>query len=298
MENATRWLLGVVCLVAFAACSGGGSGSGGGDGSGIEGDDTFLLPLIGEPANGLTRDLLEPVLEAASEGLGYDFSSNRLVSLPSGAPSQLLIRPGTQILPESLFPGWCTAAFVFDGRSKIATAGHCTRVGDAVLAVSLPSTVFAIGRTVESTGDDSEVGNDWALIEIFPEWRPFVDPAVALVGGPCGRAGDGFPPLLKYVGHALGIGTGGLPRAGLYAGTEDGAFVALGPIDGGDSGGPVLEVTQTDPATACIGGGAVGIITHRELYVVAGAALVPTGYFHGTPISRIGNALDDGAPLP
>jgi hypothetical protein len=282
--------LGIVVLVALAACS---SGGGGGDEAGSSGDgDEFALPLIGEPPEGLGRDVLGPALEAAAEGLGYDYEAGAPVALP--LPSQVLIRPGVQIIPESIFPGWCTAAFVFDDRSKISTAGHCTAPGDAVLAIALPSTIFVIGHTSSSTGADSELGNDWALIDIAPEWRPFVDPAVAFVGGPCGRASDGFPPLLKYIGH----GILGVPRIGLYVGMEEGAFRALGPSNAGDSGGPVLEHTQAGASGLCLAGGAVGILTHQEFFVTAGVTLVPTGAFLGTPISRIGNSLDDGALLP
>jgi hypothetical protein len=200
------------------------------------------------------------------------------------------------ILPESLFPGWCTAAFVFEDRSKIATAGHCTEVGDSVLALALPSTLFVFGRTSESTGA-AGVGNDWATIEILPEWRVFTDPAVALVGGPCGRAPEGFPPLLKFVGHGIGLGTGGTPRLGFYDGEAEGGFRALGLNMPGDSGAPVLEVTQSVLASGCIGGGAVGILTHQEFLVVEGEPLLPTGAFYGTPISRIPHELDDASLL-
>ncbi|MGH7899809.1 MAG: hypothetical protein ACREQQ_17770, partial [Candidatus Binatia bacterium] len=249
----------------MAACSGGGSSGGeGGAPPDSEGEGSLLLPLIGEPPGGVTSEVVEPALEAALEGLGYDFESGSFVSVPV-APSELLLRPGVQIFPESILPGWCTAAFVFDGAKRIATAGHCTNVGDAVLALAAPSTVFVVGFTSQSTGPDSAIGDDWALIDILPFWRPFTDPAVALVGGPCGRASDPEVPVIKFVGHAAGIGTGGTPRTGAYLGKEEGAFLAVGPSLIGDSGAPVLEATQADPGRLCVGGGAVGILTHGEI---------------------------------
>ena len=285
----------VILIAALAGCSGGGGNDGAGAGAGDDGE-TLVLPLIGEPPAGLGTEALAPALEAAAAGLGYDFATNRLVPLPA-APSVLFLRPGTMILPQSLFPGWCTAAFVFDDRSKIATAGHCTEVGDLVLALALPSTLFVVGRTSQSTGA-AGIGDDWALIDVFPEWQVFTDPAVALVGGPCGRAPASFPPLLKFVGHGIGLGAGGTPRLGLYDGEAEGGFRAIGAIMPGDSGAPVLETTQSDLTTGCLGGGAVGILTHQEFVVVEGEPTIPTGAFYGTPISRIPNELDDASLLP
>ncbi|MGH7820942.1 MAG: hypothetical protein ACREQ9_14345, partial [Candidatus Binatia bacterium] len=160
---------------------------------------------------------------------------------------------------------------------------------------------FVMGVTSKSTSTSSKVGNDWALISIDAFWRPFTDPAAALVGGPCGRVPQPFGPL-KYVGHGAGIGTGGTARAGVFDSVgvirllDDSppAFTGIGAAYFGDSGAPVLETTRVDAARLCAAGGAVGILTHVQ--VILGT--VPTGFFFGTPISRIGNRLDDATLLP
>lgn len=271
------------------------------------GPQQLAVPAIGPPPEWYTEEVFARAVEASERGLLYDAAAGRAI-VPAAAPAQILIRPGAQILPESIFPGWCTAAFVFDSGRKIATAGHCTRKGDRVLALAAPSTVFVIGRTASSTGPKSKLGNDWALISIDPAWQPFVDAATALVGGPCGRASRPSTPLLKYVGHGAVIGTGGTARVGLLDlwGLSDlllepsPAFAAVGLAYAGDSGAPVLETTQAQAGGPCAAGGAFGILTHIAAVGLAGEPLVPTGFFFGTPISRIGASLTSAnlEPLP
>jgi hypothetical protein len=214
----------------------------------------------------------------------------------------VLIRPGTLLLIESgEGTSLCTAGFVFDDKRRISTAGHCAKPGDAAIALALPTILVPFGLT--STSMDGGLGNDWALIDIDPEWREFTDPTVALVSGPCGTVRDPSGPLVKHVGHGLGVGTGGTARVGLFGGLDpDAAFSAVGLAYSGDSGAPVLEVTQTH-AGACSAGGAIGLLTHIEAIEVGGIeeVAVPTGSFFGTPTDRItreGHQLDDAEPLP
>jgi hypothetical protein len=263
-------------------------------------DGTQALPLVGEAPEWYTERVFARAVEAAERGLAYDFASDRFTAA-AAAPSQVLIRPGAQIFPESIFPGWCTGAFLFDGRTKIATAGHCTRGGDRVIALTAPTTVLVMGVTKNSTGAGSKIGADWALISIDPLWRPFTDPATALVGGPCGRTPKPLGPL-KYVGHGAAVGTGGTARAGLFDSfglvelldDRPPGFTAVGPAYFGDSGAPVLESTRVEASGLCVAGGAVGLLTHVQVLV----GVVPTGFFFGTSISRIGNRLDDADLLP
>ncbi len=296
MRSSAMLVLGclALCLLLGACSSGGGTSSDGR--SSAPAEDTLILPLIGEAPAGMTVGMLATALEAAGQGLGYDFANDHLVPVPV-APSQVLIRPGAQIFPESIFPGWCTAAFVFDDHTRIATAGHCTKNGDAVLALAAPSTIFVMGFTSQTTGPDADPGNDWALIDILPLWQLFTDPAAALVGGPCGQTDAPAVPVIKFVGHGEALGTGGIPRAGLLLGKEGDAFLAFGPANLGDSGAPVLETTQVDATSLCVGGAALGIITAGEVLTVDGIPIAPTGFFVGTPIGRIGHSLDSAGAL-
>lgn len=263
-------------------------------------DGTLAVPAVGEPPDWATPEVFARAIEAREDGLAWDFVAARAV-VPVASPSQLLIRPGVQIFPESIFPGWCTAAFLFDGGTRISTAGHCTRRGDLVLAVTAPSTVFVMGTTSASTAGGSTIGSDWATITIDPLWRPFADAATAWVGGPCGAIARPPVPVLKYVGHGAAVGTGGTARAGVFDSFglsnlfDDPApgFTAWGPAYFGDSGGPVLETTQTNPAAGCAAGAAVGILTHVQVAF----ELAPTGFFFGTPVSKVSGQLTSAGLL-
>lgn len=289
-----------VAIIAVAAVlliffRGGASATGPGEVPFGEGDATFV-PLIGEPPAWLTEEVRDRVFAAAERGMAYDFVTGRFVAA-AALPSQVLIRPGTQIFPKLIFPGWCTAAFVFNQRSKISTAGHCTRVGDWVIALAAPSTVLAMGTTTARS--NGGIGNDWALISIDPLWRTFTDPAAAFVGGPCGRVTSSSVsvPALKHVGHGAAVGSGGTPRAAVLERLRSSSFDAIGAAYSGDSGAPVLETTRTAVGTnPCAAGAAVGILTHGAVDAITG--LVPFPFFSGTRITQIKATLDDATVLP
>ncbi|MGH7822145.1 MAG: hypothetical protein ACREQ9_20480, partial [Candidatus Binatia bacterium] len=182
-------------------------------------DGSYAVPLIGDPPDWYTPEVRDKALAAYERGLAYDFREDRYVA-PAAAPSQVLLRPGTQIFPAHLNGGWCTAGFVFTlgGRKHISTAGHCTVVGEDVMALAPSSMLLVIGKTaVSKVPSDPDIpGDDWALIDINPMWQSLTDADVALVGGPCGTVVTPAVPVLKLVGHGTAVGAGGTARPALF----------------------------------------------------------------------------------
>ncbi len=216
------------------------------------------------------------------------------------------IRPGSWMIS----PAWCTTNFVFGaaegnigtaiademppppghGNSQstgtgvyIGTAGHCTEVGDEVTIVAAPGVLMNIGTTVESV--DEGVGDDFALIEVAPEWVDVVNPSMAIVAGPTGSKTPGVGDGILHVGHGLAIGTGGTPRPGVvgYVGQVEQpyAYGWDGAVTPGDSGSGSRSIT----------GEAVGNVTH--IYI-EGTKYLPAVFF-GTTIDRMLEIA--GAPL-
>lgn len=141
------------------------------------------------------------------------------------------IRPGAWIIS----PAGCTTNFVFGspGSYHIGTAGHCAEVGDEVTLVALPGVLMNIGRVVKSV--DGGIGNDFALIQIYPEMQDLVNPSMSYFGGPTATEQPSFGDAVLHSGHGLVIGTGGTPRAGLVTYVGDGDTKAGG--GGGGNGG-------------------------------------------------------------
>lgn len=184
------------------------------------------------------------------------------------------IRPGAWILE----PAGCTANFVFGspGNYAIGTAGHCAEVGDEVTIVAAPEVLMTIGKVVKSV--DNGIGDDFALIDIYPAMQQHVRPSMAYFGGPTAAGNPQVGDLVEHAGHGLVIGAGGTPRAGLvtYRGEGDNpgsdAFAWAGAASPGDSGSPVRLVT----------GQAAGDLTH----LVVGTPYAP-GFIAGTSIERM-----------
>ena len=153
----------------------------------------------------------------------------------------------------------------------IGTAGHCTEVGDEVTLIAAPGVLMNIGRTVRSYNE--EIGKDFALIEIYPEMVQYINPSMAIVGGPQGVAQPAIGDPVLHTGHGLGVGTGGTPRAGVVAYTGNGdhnansAYGWVGAANLGDSGSGVRLAT----------GAAAGNLTH----LVVGTDYAPA-YIVGT----------------
>ena len=255
-------------------------------------DDLAPVPLAAPAPAWWTPEVHERALLAAEAGLAYDYEAGEAVDLAAAYPAEAFLRPGTPLLITAALnrgASLCTAAFTFDQRTLISTAGHCIDVGETAFAVAAPHTVvFRVGTAVASTGNGG-IGNDWALIAIAPQWQPYTDSDAAWIGGPHGVADPmptARPTLLKHVGNGLVVGTGGTPRAGLLAGANDAVVSFEGVVEGGDSGSPLLLVGtpgQEDDAAA-------GIITHKMCDRCTRA--------YATRVTLIPATLDDGNGLP
>jgi hypothetical protein len=201
------------------------------------------------------------------------------------------IRPGTPLVMIRTGAGgqagatWCTVGFVLvkNGTYGLGTAGHCAvrdalgNTPDVVAYVhppvdsgALPG-FYAIGRFV--LVHDNGVGDDFALVSVFPQYASWVDPGVVLWGGPTGPSAA-TPPVV--VGYA---GTGSTVRAG-YATTFSArggtAFALYGPAFDGDAGAAVVDEA----------GGAVGQYTHVVVLDGAAGEILPA-QLAGTTLSRI-----------
>lgn len=147
----------------------------------------------------------------------------------------------------------------------VGTAGHCSETGEEVVIVAAPGVLMNIGRTVKSV--DGGVGNDFALIEIYPEMVQYVNPSMTYFGGPDGIKSPEIGDAIVHAGHGAAVGTGGTPRAGVvtYVGNGDNnartAYGWDGAASPGDSGS----------ATRHADGRAEGNLTH----LVVGGEYVP-----------------------
>ena len=216
-------------------------------------------------------------------------------NIPSSALLFTGIRPGSWMIS----PSGCTLNFVFGGVDSIGTAGHCAKVGDEVTIVALPGVLMNIGKTVKSV--DGGIGNDFALIDVYPAMEQYVNPSMAIIAGPTGTKAPRLGDPILHVGHGLVIGTGGTARAGVvtYPSTSfltdsarmrprkpkgggqggsgsgsggDTAYAWIGTVSPGDSGSGARAVS----------GEAVGNVTH----LVVDSKYLPS-WNAGTTITRI-----------
>jgi hypothetical protein len=270
-------LLALPAVVALAASAGAAGG----------------LPAIGtDPA---TVDL-RAVPGAAPYGAGYGIplkaaqppwytvelagrarkSPGSPVPAPSDVPlpGEAGIRPGSWMID----PYGCTMNFVFAKGSKLAigTAGHCTDTlrQDVVVLTLTPGSnnpvLLDIGTVVAR--DDNGVGDDFALVEIYPQLESWVSATTAAIGGPCGAYYGSGPETVWHYGQGLAIGTGGTPRAGVALTWQQDAFGWDSAAIFGDSGSPVRV---TDLAAA-------GDLTH----LVTDTNWLPS-FIAGTRIGKI-----------
>lgn len=131
--------------------------------------------------------------------------------------------PGVSANGCIVSPYGCTANFIFtnggDWRAQpyIGTASHCSdRNGDVVI-MQVDSTTLAEVGTVYRQTSREEPGDDFALIQVYPEvaakWG--VNPA-APSGGPQGIYAGCDPQGVKYWGHGYGVAVAqGKPEGGI-----------------------------------------------------------------------------------
>lgn len=273
----------VVTMTLVGAAHAGGAVSTGSD---APFGDATISELRTPKPDWYTAELHAKVVAAGKQGKSVPLPDG--VDYPTSGLAFTGIRPGAWIIA----PSGCTTNFVFgsSGNYSIGTAGHCAEVGDEVTLIAAPGVLMNIGKTVKSV--DNGIGNDFALIDIYPAMQQYVTPSMAYFGGPTATGDPQFGDLVEHAGHGLVVGTGGTPRAGVvvYRGSgENGgdAFAWDGAAAPGDSGSAVREAT----------GEAAGNLTH----LVVGGKYVP-GVVAGTSIDRMlriaGKSLATAPNLP
>ncbi|MQA25792.1 MAG: hypothetical protein GEU94_09995 [Micromonosporaceae bacterium] len=282
-----RTLLALATVGALAITATAAQGSTAGDGSADPFAGATITELSKPTPSWYTDALHAKAVAAAKNGAGVAIPDG--VDYPTSGLAFTGIRPGAWML----FPAGCTLNFVFgsQGSYHIGTAGHCTEVGEEVTIVAAPGVLMNIGKTVKSV--DGDIGNDFALIQIYSSMQQHVRPSMAYFGGPTGAGSPQLGDVVEHAGHGVVIGTGGTPRAGVvvYRGEGDSsgsdAFAWDGAASPGDSGSPVRLAD----------GNAAGDLTH----LVVGGKYVP-GVIAGTSIARMlriaGKPLATAANLP
>ena len=205
------------------------------------------------------------------------------------------IRPGAfLLLIDAEGIGWCSMAHVYGapGSYDISTAGHCGKTGTTATVIAgfgnrdgvLNPILLDFGTF--STSRDGGLGNDYALIDIEPQFQNLVTPTMPVWGGPRGVftksgsvasvafSGNTLTPSVTvnpdpflaqsivHYGHGTGIGTGGTPRAGTAVSWGASHYMFFGAISPGDSGSGANTVGGD---TVGANMEAAGIMTH--LYV-------------------------------
>ncbi len=239
------------------------------------------------------------VLDAGSKGVRLPDGA----TLPGGPRAVGLastgIRPGIWLISLQTGQGgqygfaWCSANFVFQktGTYGIGTAGHCAAndalggfadvtayVVPPVGSGSLPG-IYHIGKFVSGFHNNG-IGDDFAMVSIYPQYNSWVNPSMPVFGGPTGvYAPNGLPTVVKHFGHGMGVGAGGTPRAGLattFTARGGNAFAWYGVGFQGDSGSGVEDVLGT----------AVGNFTHIVIFDGIPGEMLP-GQLAGTRMGKI-----------
>ena len=170
---------------------------------------------------------------------------------------------------------WCTANFVFQKGTSygLGTAGHCAAkdaLASPVTAIVTPPPevcanggscapgLYAIGTF--SIVHNNGLGDDFAMISIYPQFNAWMRPAMPVFGGPTGSYTGGLaglpgqtlsgggnsvllpaytPAVMAHCGNGAVVGTGDTCRtsAGLFAAST--WYAWYGPSTPGDSGSGV-----------------------------------------------------------
>lgn len=179
-----------------------------------------------------------------------------LLAIPtphSEAHHYFAIQPGALIKPT------CTLDFVFRGADPsggrglfIGTAAHCVEKEGIRVRVPALGEFGTVAYRREAFDDDGSLhALDFALIEIDRDKYKHVDPSVRFWGGPTGIEWEPTAGMQTiHYGQGLGFHAteASRPRTGLieyvkserYWGEFSGWYVALHPINAGDSGSAVL----------------------------------------------------------
>jgi hypothetical protein len=152
---------------------------------------------------------------------------------------------------------------------------------------------YHIGKFVLS--DNKDIGDDFAMIQIYPQYASWVNPTMPAWGGPIGVYTSDSPTVVEHFGHGAVVGTGGTPRAGvapIMTARGGNAFAWYGVGTPGDSGSGVKAVT----------GEAVGNFTHIVILDGIPGEILP-GMLAGTRMTKIlqianGWSLVNGSIVP
>jgi len=251
----------------------------------------WAVPIVDRAPSWFTRDYYRKIIRAGTKG----------ARLPKGAAMPAAvglaytgIRPGQWLVTITTDPvgfAWCSANFVFQrtGAFGLGTAGHCADrsalgaypdvtayVNPPVGSGALPG-FYHIGKFVLS--HNNGIGDDFAMVEIYPQYASWVNATMPVWGGPIGVYTSDLPTVVEHFGHGTAVGTGGTPRAGvapIMTARGGTAFAWYGVGAPGDSGSGVKAVT----------GEAVGDFTHIVILDGIPGEILP-GMLAGTRMTKI-----------
>jgi hypothetical protein len=254
--------------------------------------NAWVVPVSTKGPSWFDADFARRVMAAGAQGVRAPAGAELPTAVGLASPG---IRPGQWLVTVTTDPvgfAWCTANFIFKNSSGvygIGTAGHCA-ANDAlgaypdVTAYVVPPVgsgqlpgFYHIGKFVLSHNND--IGDDFAMIQIYPEYQSWVNPSMPVWGGPTGVYSSSMPTVVKHFGHGAAVGTGGTPRVGvcpILDARGGNAFAWYGVGAPGDSGSGVEAVT----------GEAVGNFTHIVISDGIPGEILP-GMLAGTTMSKI-----------
>lgn len=258
-------------------------------------DGGWAVPLKGTAPAWFTADYARRVVAAGTEGVRLPAGVTPPQSKAAGLAT-VGIRPGQWLITiqtgRTIGFASCTANFVFQkqGTYGLGTAGHCA-ANDALggfpevtayvvpppTSGSLPG-FYNIGKF--SMSRNNGVGDDFAMISIYPQYNSWMNPTMPYLGGPTGVYTSNAANVVKHFGHGLGVGAGGTPRVGVapvWTARSGRAFGWYGVGMVGDSGSAVNVAT----------GEGAGNFTHIVIQdLEEGNELLP-GMLTGTRLTTI-----------
>src|SRR5436190_5833746 len=255
----------------------------------------WAVPLSTKAPDWFDKAFYDQIVAAGTDGVSVPAN----VSMPKAAGLDLMpgIHPGLwliTLLDQGYIFAWCSANFVFQksGMYGLGTAGHCAgRDGISpngiVTAFVVPPPTsgklpgfYAIGKFV--LAHNNGIGDDFAMISIYPQYNSWVRPTMPVWGGPTGSYYANTPTEVNWVGNAAGFGVTGTARSGVAPLWYSTSYAWFGPSFEGDSGSGVL--VGVDPSNAGLEE-AAGDLTH--LVILDPKLKYLPGMMAGTRMSKI-----------
>ena len=255
----------------------------------------WAVPLSTKAPDWFDKAFYDQVVAAGTDGVRVPAN----VSMPKAAGLDLMpgIHPGLwliTLLDQGYIYAWCSANFVFQksGTYGLGTAGHCAgkdgiSPNGIVTAFVVPPPTsgklpgfYAIGKFV--LAHNNGIGDDFAMISIYPQYNSWVRPTMPVWGGPTGSYTANTPTEVNWVGNAAGFGVTGTARSGVAPLWYSTSYAWYGPSFEGDSGSGVL--VGVDPSNAGLEE-AAGDLTH--LVILDPKLKYLPGMMAGTRMSKI-----------